>query len=660
MKDLAASLNEGYKNISSSKAKLIYLFRWLKDQGFESHVILKNAPEIGSKLKGSFSVFPSFDFQKLFSKKEIISASAIKEFQKASLFSQTLPIDLNPKGFVTSILKNGAPDGGLYLFHSKIDKTQLFLLLNLIKHLIGSCLDQSSLNEKLKKKSSALRDKVLEIESLFDITELLNSDQETTALFENLLGYLVFTINASKGVILTRDQNAGIFELAAFLNVDASFFKNKIIRDSKGILELAKTKSKSFLLDPSEKFVLSNQASENCLVGPIFSDGILFGCILLFDKESRDHLNKFDAKDLRLFDSILKKIELAYNNILLVDSIKNSKKLIDSIMSSITTGIIKIDLLGEIEYINDSALEIFNFQQENVLNNHYAMVFENNDQLLELLEFAETKEHIFYEENILIHKENKETTQVNLTISPVFDEGSNSGVVISFEDLSDINKVKTTFKKYVSESIVDELLLNDSSLELGGKEQEVCVLFCDIRGFTAMSEKLEPSKVVFLLNHYFEIMIRVLFKNKGTLDKIIGDELMVLFGVPEKDEQDVDNAIRTAKEMFVVLDQFNVEMQKKDLPEIRVGIGINYGKVISGNIGSSQQMNYTVIGDNVNLAARLCSAAKSNEVIISESVFEKLEEKQGFIKNQDLKVKGKSNAIKNWKFTHSELEQIKT
>jgi adenylate cyclase len=395
-------------------------------------------------------------------------------------------------------------------------------------------------------------------------------------------------------------------------------------------------------------------------VGPIFSDGILFGCILLFDKESRDHLNKFDAKDLRLFDSILKKIELAYNNILLVDSIKNSKKLIDSIMSSITTGIIKIDLLGEIEYINDSALEIFNFQQENVLNNHYAMVFENNDQLLELLEFAETKEHIFYEENILIHKENKETTQVNLTISPVFDEGSNSGVVISFEDLSDINKVKTTFKKYVSESIVDELLLNDSSLELGGKEQEVCVLFCDIRGFTAMSEKLEPSKVVFLLNHYFEIMIRVLFKNKGTLDKIIGDELMVLFGVPEKDEQDVDNAIRTAKEMFVVLDQFNVEMQKKDLPEIRVGIGINYGKVISGNIGSSQQMNYTVIGDNVNLAARLCSAAKSNEVIISESVFEKLEEKQGFIKNQDLKVKGKSNAIKNWKFTHSELEQIKT
>jgi adenylate cyclase len=203
-------------------------------------------------------------------------------------------------------------------------------------------------------------------------------------------------------------------------------------------------------------------------------------------------------------------------------------------------------------------------------------------------------------------------------------------------------------------------LLNDSSLELGGKEQEVCVLFCDIRGFTAMSEKLEPSKVVFLLNHYFEIMISVLFKNKGTLDKIIGDELMVLFGVPEKDEQDVDNAIRTAKEMFVVLDQFNVEMQKKDLPEIRVGIGINYGKVISGNIGSSQQMNYTVIGDNVNLAARLCSAAKSNEVIISESVFEKLEEKQGFIKNQDLKVKGKSNAIKNWKFTHSELEQIKT
>ena len=211
-------------------------------------------------------------------------------------------------------------------------------------------------------------------------------------------------------------------------------------------------------------------------------------------------------------------------------------------------------------------------------------------------------------------------THINLTISPVFEDGINSGSVISFEDLSDINKVKSTFKKYVSENIVDELLLNDSSLELGGVEQDVCVLFSDIRGFTAMSETLEPSKVVKLLNAFFDKMIDVVFKYNGTLDKIIGDELMVLYGAPLKKKDDIKNAVNTAKEMFTTLDKFNKEMVADGFPELSIGIGINYGKVICGNIGSEQQMNYTVIGDTVNLASRLCSAAKPGEIIISDSI----------------------------------------
>ena len=164
-------------------------------------------------------------------------------------------------------------------------------------------------------------------------------------------------------------------------------------------------------------------------------------------------------------------------------------KYFDNIMSSISTGIVKINLMGEIEYINDSAIEIFKFNNENLLNNHYAMVFEDNMNLVELIDFAESRNHILYEENLNILKKDRNETSINLTISPVFEEGLNSGSVISFEDLSDINKVKSTFKKYVSENIVDELLLNEGSLELGGVEQKVCVLFSDIRGFTSMSEK---------------------------------------------------------------------------------------------------------------------------------------------------------------------------
>ena len=167
--------------------------------------------------------------------------------------------------------------------------------------------------------------------------------------------------------------------------------------------------------------------------------------------------------------------------------------------------------------------------------------------------------------------------------------------------MSKINKVKSTFKKYVSKNIVDKLLESEDSLNLGGTESDITILFSDIRGFTSMSEKLSPTQIVKLLNKYFQSMIDIVFKYNGTLDKIVGDELMVLYGVPLKNEMDTENAVNTAVEMFKKLDNFNKEITKKGFEPFQIGIGINKGKAVSGNIGSEQQMNYTVIGDTINL-----------------------------------------------------------
>ena len=167
-----------------------------------------------------------------------------------------------------------------------------------------------------------------------------------------------------------------------------------------------------------------------------------------------------------------------------------------------------------------------------------------------------------------------------------------------------------------------------------------------------MSERLEASKVVTLLNRFFDKMIDVVFKYNGTLDKIIGDELMVLYGAPLKKTDDILNAVNTAKEMFTSLDNFNKKMSDEGFPKLNIGIGINYGKVICGNIGSEQQMNYTVIGDTVNLASRLCSAAKPGEIIISDSVYNSMKNKNGFNRNDDLILKGKTKPVKNWKFIY--------
>lgn len=167
-----------------------------------------------------------------------------------------------------------------------------------------------------------------------------------------------------------------------------------------------------------------------------------------------------------------------------------------------------------------------------------------------------------------------------------------------------------------------------------------------------MSEKLNPSEIVKLLNKYFKSMIDVVFKYNGTLDKIVGDELMVLYGVPLKNENDTTNAIKTAIEMFKALDKFNSKIVKEGYEPFRIGIGVNEGKAVSGNIGSDQQMNYTVIGDTINLGARLCSHAKSGEILISKSVKNIIGNKFDFKKIPPINVKGKAKSIDVWSYNH--------
>ena len=184
-------------------------------------------------------------------------------------------------------------------------------------------------------------------------------------------------------------------------------------------------------------------------------------------------------------------------------------------------------------------------------------------------------------------------------------------------------------------------------MSLGGQEQEATILFSDIRGFTSLSENMTPNEVVETLNDYFNQMIEIIFKYNGILDKIIGDELMVIYGVPKSNIQDSENAVLTAIEMQEKLIAFNQDRCINLKKPIKVGIGVNSGSVISGNIGSTDQMDFTVIGDSVNLASRLCSSAEAGQIIISDTVWNKIKHLQTFKskKLSPIKVKGKAKVI---------------
>ena len=577
-----------------------------------------------------------------------IDKDTYKKLKKLSNF------DLKRKGVISTIFFFKKPVALIYLFSKKKKLDQLNNICQYISFYLDSFIREFHLQSKFNDKNNILQGKLLEIESIFKITELLNShNQSQIHLYQNILIYIISTLNASKGMILLKNSNSGSYDIITSMGLDQESFQKKIIRDTKGILKDLKNSKSSIIVNNVKNYILTSVSEANCLVSPIISQKNLHGAIIIYDKETRSGYSSFDQFDLRLYDNITKKISLSFDNIVLLETLSESKKSVDNIMSSISTGIIQVNILGEIDYINSSALKVFNFNKDEVVGNHYFMVFEKNSNLISLIEKTEESKEILFESNFDVRDNNEKKHQINLTISPVFDENEkNSGVVLSFEDLSGINKVKSTFKKYVSESIVDELLENETSLELGGSEKEVCVLFADIRGFTALSEKMEASKVVYVLNNYFQSMIEVIFKFKGTLDKIIGDELMVLYGVPLKTENDPQNAVNSAIEMLFSLDNFNKKMESEGLPKLEIGIGINFGNVVSGNIGSDQQMNYTVIGDNVNLASRLCSSAMPGEIIISNSVYDFLDDKSKFIKSEPFSVKGKSKPIDSWVYKH--------
>lgn len=208
-------------------------------------------------------------------------------------------------------------------------------------------------------------------------------------------------------------------------------------------------------------------------------------------------------------------------------------------------------------------------------------------------------------------------------------------------------QIKKLFSRYVSKDVYDQLVANPSLAALGGQRRHMTVLFSDIRGFTTMSEKGTPEDVVSQLNQMFTRMVAVVFAHRGTVDKFVGDMIMALYSAPLDDADHADHAVQTALAMIRTLHQLNEEWGRAGKPQLDIGIGINTGDMIAGNVGSDTIMSYTVIGDAVNLGARLESLNKDygTRIIISESTRERLKGRYDIHPLGDVIVKGKTRPV---------------
>jgi len=180
---------------------------------------------------------------------------------------------------------------------------------------------------------------------------------------------------------------------------------------------------------------------------------------------------------------------------------------------------------------------------------------------------------------------------------------------------------------------------------LPSEKRPVVLFFSDIRGFTPMSETMSPDAIATLLTEYFTEMVEVVFEHGGTLDKFMGDAIMALWGAPMAHEDDADRAMSCALDQLEALERLNTKWKEQGRPELGIGIGINFGEVFAGNIGSDRRLEYTVIGDAVNTASRLCSSAGPNEILISEPFFEQLKRPPNVETLDPIQVKGKSKKV---------------
>ncbi len=536
-------------------------------------------------------------------------------------------------------------------------------LLELVSRLAVLGLGRFSFARTMKQSSLQTRLKSLELEMLQDVGIAVASSLDLEELTRELLIRAVSVMNVNRALIMLcpaaesgieRDSQQS--EPARMLPVESFGLEEvepgdlELFGGSELIVENLEDHAHTIINDPDQA-----PAALGCrklMATPIQFKGELLGAILVGDKEGRHGKHPdFNEDDLGLLTAIANQAGAAISNARLYRDVLEIKNYNENILRSIANGVITTDTECRIVSYNDSAARIFGIPIEQAEKMKLDQLFAEagNPELGEHLRQISSQGRTYQETNLRARAKSGEEVVFNLSVTPLAaDEssGRTRGAVVSVENISEGVRVKEMLKRYVNPGVVDMALDSGQELVLGGQEREVTILFADIRGFTSLSEQRSPQEVVDILNSFFDMMIDVAFQHNGTVDKIVGDEIMVLFGAPFSFEDDSRRAVSCALSMQEALSALNEQRLARGEIKLEIGIGINHGKVISGNIGSTKQMSYTVIGDAVNLASRLVDHAGRGQILITRSVRDRLDGKFPCRKIEDrLKVKGKKELV---------------
>ena len=354
------------------------------------------------------------------------------------------------------------------------------------------------------------------------------------------------------------------------------------------------------------------------------ADGRRIGVVQVLNKRG----GVFTAEDEELLSALASQVVIALRNAALFEQVVSMKNYNESILRSMATGVVALNADGAVTTANPAAQHILGLPDELPEGGVLAeLLGDGNELLLGAVARARESGEPQSEFDLPYTARDGQSSTINLSAVPLRDSKAQLiGAVLVIEDVTEKRRLMGTLSRVVSRQVAEQLI-HSGELKLGGERKYVTVVMTDIRNFTGLTESFPAEDIVELLNDYFSRMIGVIFKYEGTLDKFIGDAIMAVFGAPIAHDDDAVRAVRSAVEMRQRLREFNAERRQAGKPTIETGIGICNGEVVSGTIGSDERLEYTVIGDAVNLSARLENLTKQFpdcKILMNEPVHEQL------------------------------------
>jgi len=482
-----------------------------------------------------------------------------------------------------------------------------------------------------------------------DVVSEVTADIKLGSLLQKVMGEATRLLNAERSTLFLNDEKSN--ELWSEVGQGLESMQIRL-PNHVGIAGAVFSSSKSINIPYAYADLRFNPAfdkktgyfTRSILCVPIINKhGKTIGVTQVLNKRGGPFTNE-DESRLRAFTA---QISIALENAKLFAVVQSMKNYNEAMLESMSNGVVTLDESERIVTCNAAGLRILRTQPQAILQKQASEFFAGaNTWLQEKIQRvgASQVSELTMDASLTC---GEESLSVNVTVLPLQStEKKRIGSMLLLEDISNEKRLKSTMSRYMDPGIADKLVANGAEM-LGGQSVTATVLFSDVRSFTTITEQLGAQGTVALLNEYFTLMVDCIQREEGMLDKFIGDAIMAAFGIPVPHEDDTDRAVRAAVAMMKELHQWNkLRVADGKLP-VDIGIGLNTDQVVSGNIGSKKRMDYTIIGDGVNLAARLESACKQYgaHILVSEFTYKQLKGTYYSREMDVVIVKGKTKPV---------------